>query len=75
MAIVGDRERCESMLEVDIKERVFNTHGGQSLHAIGELKFSLKPDSFTVIVGPSGVRQDHDTAHDSRSRYRLQRPY
>ena len=42
------------MLEVDIKERVFNTHGGQSLHAIGELKFSLKPDSFTVIVGPSG---------------------
>ena len=42
------------MLEVDIKERVFNTHDGQSLHAIGELKFSLKPDSFTVIVGPSG---------------------
>ena len=42
------------MLEVDIKERVFNTQDGQSLHAIGELKFSLKPDSFTVIVGPSG---------------------
>lgn len=42
------------MLEVDIKERVFNTQDGQSLHAIGELNFSLKPDSFTVIVGPSG---------------------
>ena len=42
------------MLDVDIAERVFNTQDGQTLHAIGELKFSLKPDSFTVIVGPSG---------------------
>jgi len=42
------------MLNVNISERIFNTADGQSLHAIGELEFSLKADSFTVIVGPSG---------------------
>lgn len=41
-------------LNVNIKERIFINKDGAFLHAIGELKFSLKPSSFTVIVGPSG---------------------
>ena len=42
------------LLNVDIKERIFQTQEGASLHAIGQLNFSLQPSSFTVVVGPSG---------------------
>lgn len=41
-------------LNVDVEERIFTNKDGATLHAIGELKFSLQPSSFTVVVGPSG---------------------
>lgn len=41
-------------LNVDVKERIFTNQDGASLHAIGELNFSLQASSFTVVVGPSG---------------------
>lgn len=42
------------MLEVDIKGRTFKAADGSTLHAVGQLKFSLAAASFTCIVGPSG---------------------
>lgn len=47
-------DTASTVLEVDIKERIFKLAHEQTLHAVGTLKFSLPANSFTCIIGPSG---------------------
>jgi len=47
-------DRKSAALEVAIDGRHFTSAGGERLHAVGRLHFSLPPRSFTCIVGPSG---------------------
>ena len=45
---------ANTVLEVDIRERIFKLAQKQTLHAVGSLTFSLPANSFTCIIGPSG---------------------
>jgi NitT/TauT family transport system ATP-binding protein len=44
----------KTVLDVQISRRLFQMADGGQLHAVGELSFQLKENSFTCIVGPSG---------------------
>ncbi|MFK7852556.1 MAG: ABC transporter ATP-binding protein [Granulosicoccus sp.] len=46
--------KAQTVLEVDLKGRIFQLANDETLHAVGALQFSLPADSFTCIIGPSG---------------------
>ena len=50
----GATSAPDAALTVAIEGRHFTSAGGERLHAVGRLHFSLPPRSFTCIVGPSG---------------------
>ena len=58
MRIAGGRRVSESAqaqaVTVDIRGRHFRLDGGEKLHVVDTLNFSLPPKSFTCITGPSG---------------------
>lgn len=47
-------DKAQTVLKVDLQERIFKLANNETLHAVGALQFSLPADSFTCIVGPSG---------------------
>jgi len=47
-------EMADTVLDLQVEERLFPLHDGGQLHAVGKLEFCLAAQSFTCIVGPSG---------------------
>ncbi len=50
----GVSEQQSPILQLQVQSRSFPLDGGGALHAVGNMEFSLRPESFTCIVGPSG---------------------